>query len=99
MRQTGGFSHFSASVPVGTPVFGTFRRTLRLRSPGLRPPHGTLISLSMRSSAFLSCAVFAATVSAQGVDYIRSHYTKYEYQIPMRDGVRLFTAVYVPKDT
>ncbi len=28
--------------------------------------------------------------------YIRSHYTKYEYQIPMRDGVRLFTAVYVP---
>jgi putative CocE/NonD family hydrolase len=53
----------------------------------------------MRSSALLSCAVFAATVSAQGVDYIRSHYTKYEYQIAMRDGVRLFTAVYVPKDT
>ena len=26
-------------------------------------------------------------------------YTKYEYRIPMRDGVRLFTAVYVPKDT
>ena len=25
-------------------------------------------------------------------------YTKYEYRIPMRDGVRLFTAVYVPKD-
>jgi len=31
-------------------------------------------------------------------DYIRSHYTKYEYQIPMRDGAKLFTAVYVPKD-
>jgi hypothetical protein len=29
---------------------------------------------------------------------IREHYTKYEYRIPMRDGVRLFTAVYVPKD-
>ena len=27
------------------------------------------------------------------------HYTKYEYRIPMRDGVKLFTAVYVPKDT
>jgi uncharacterized protein len=26
------------------------------------------------------------------------HYNKHEYQIPMRDGVRLFTAVYVPKD-
>jgi uncharacterized protein len=31
-------------------------------------------------------------------DYIRSHYTKYEFRIPMRDGKRLFTAVYVPKD-
>jgi putative CocE/NonD family hydrolase len=28
----------------------------------------------------------------------REHYTKYEYRIPMRDGVRLFTAVLVPKD-
>src|SRR5947207_6525629 len=31
-------------------------------------------------------------------DYVRSHYTKYEYRIPMRDGKRLFTSVYVPKD-
>jgi len=31
-------------------------------------------------------------------DSIRAHYTKYEYRIPMRDGKRLFTAVYVPKD-
>jgi uncharacterized protein len=29
---------------------------------------------------------------------IKEHYTKYEYRIPMRDGVHLFTAVYVPKD-
>jgi putative CocE/NonD family hydrolase len=29
---------------------------------------------------------------------VRSNYTKYEYMIPMRDGARLFTAVYVPKD-
>ncbi len=26
------------------------------------------------------------------------HYTKYEHRIPMRDGVKLFTRVYVPKD-
>jgi hypothetical protein len=31
-------------------------------------------------------------------DYIKAHYTKYEYQIPMRDGVKLFTSVYAPKD-
>jgi uncharacterized protein len=29
----------------------------------------------------------------------REHYTKYEYRIPMRDGVKLFTSVLVPKDT
>jgi putative CocE/NonD family hydrolase len=31
-------------------------------------------------------------------DTIRAHYTKYEFRIPMRDGKRLFTAVYVPND-
>jgi putative CocE/NonD family hydrolase len=30
--------------------------------------------------------------------YLREHYTKFEHRIPMRDGVRLFTAVYLPKD-
>src|ERR1700742_2354239 len=30
---------------------------------------------------------------------IREHYTKHEYRIPMRDGTKLFTAVYIPKDT
>jgi putative CocE/NonD family hydrolase len=29
---------------------------------------------------------------------VREHYTKYEFRIPMRDGVKLFTAVFVPKD-
>jgi len=31
-------------------------------------------------------------------DYIRSHYTKYELRIPMRDGVRLHTTVFAPRD-
>lgn len=30
--------------------------------------------------------------------WIREHYTKKELYIPMRDGVKLFTAVYLPKD-
>lgn len=33
------------------------------------------------------------------VRYFREYYTKHEYRIPMRDGVRLFTAVFAPKDT
>src|ERR1700704_2863925 len=32
-------------------------------------------------------------------DYIKSHYTKREVLIPMRDGVKLFTSIYEPKDT
>jgi putative CocE/NonD family hydrolase len=32
------------------------------------------------------------------IEYTRSHYTKYEFRIPMRDGLKLFTSVYVPKD-
>jgi putative CocE/NonD family hydrolase len=35
---------------------------------------------------------------AQGIDYVKAHYTKFEHRIPMRDGTKLFTAVYVPKD-
>ncbi len=31
--------------------------------------------------------------------YVKSHYTKYEYRIAMRDGAHLFTAVYVPKQS
>ena len=30
--------------------------------------------------------------------YIREHYTKFEFNIPMRDGIKLFTAIYAPKD-
>ncbi len=42
----------------------------------------------------------AAAPPAAEPDYnIREHYTKYEHRIPMRDGKRLFTAVYVPKDS
>jgi hypothetical protein len=31
--------------------------------------------------------------------YIRDNYIKTEKLIPMRDGVKLFTSVYIPKDT
>lgn len=30
--------------------------------------------------------------------YIRQHYAKFEYQVPMRDGIKLFTSVYIPND-
>jgi hypothetical protein len=43
-------------------------------------------------------AVAAQTSLGQGLEYVKANYTKYEYRIPMRDGVKLFTSVYVPKD-
>lgn len=41
------------------------------------------------------------TASAQEPDsaWIRNNYIKKEVYIPMRDGVKLFTSVYMPKDT
>jgi uncharacterized protein len=32
------------------------------------------------------------------LEYTRSHYTKFDYRIAMRDGTKLFTTVYAPKD-
>ena len=35
--------------------------------------------------------------SSQDADSVRNSFTKSEHQIPMRDGAKLFTAVYMPK--
>lgn len=50
---------------------------------------------------FLLLAVFfplLAQTDALDSAFIRDHYTKREVMIPMRDGVRLFTSIYTPKD-
>lgn len=48
----------------------------------------------------LAGSVFAADeAERKQLAYTRANYTKYEYRIPMRDGVKLFATVYVPKDT
>ncbi len=40
-----------------------------------------------------------APAETPGLDYVKANYTKREFYIPMRDGVRLFTQVYAPKDS
>ena len=49
----------------------------------------------------LTFMAVAIAVRAQNQDsaWLRSHYSKQEVYIPMRDGVRLFTAIYTPRDT
>lgn len=47
----------------------------------------------------LLCALATAQrPSAADSAFIRDNYTKREVMIPMRDGVRLFTSIYTPKD-
>src|SRR3954470_15193687 len=61
----------------------------------------TLILRSLIATFALSlwCAADAADmVTDTNSAWLAEHYTKYEHRIPMRDGVRLFTRVYVPKD-
>jgi putative CocE/NonD family hydrolase len=57
--------------------------------------------LTIAIGCLATCGAIAAQEKAPAdprAAYIRSHYAKYEYQVPMRDGARLFTAVYVPYD-
>jgi hypothetical protein len=60
-----------------------------------------------RAAVLLSVVLFALTAvapvaSAQETDqlasFIRLHYVKQEHLVPMCDGVKLFTSVYVPRD-
>jgi putative CocE/NonD family hydrolase len=58
-----------------------------------------LSALSAMLIVFISATAFAQMGPAgSDAQYIKDNYTKYEYQIPMRDGKKLFTSVYVPKD-
>jgi len=52
------------------------------------------------TSVFMGlCSQYAiAQEPFQPESYIRLHYVKSEHMIPMRDGVKLFTSVFVPRD-
>ncbi len=58
--------------------------------------------MPLRARLFILLALggpLAATADDKPPAYEpREHYTKYEYRVPVRDGRKLFTAVYVPKD-
>lgn len=47
----------------------------------------------------LKAAATFAQDSQQLENYIRLHYVKSEHMVPMRDGVKLFTTVFAPRDT
>src|SRR4030095_8527453 len=61
--------------------------------------------MKLRRSAALILSIIALHIPiaaqdpTQDASRVKERYTKFEYQIPMRDGARLYAAVYVPKDT
>jgi putative CocE/NonD family hydrolase len=62
----------------------------------------TTSSLSRTLATVLLLVPVSAVHAAEAPtreEKIRSDYTKYEHRIPMRDGIELFTSVYVPNDT
>jgi uncharacterized protein len=62
----------------------------------------------MKSTALIALFVFLSMPASYAQDgvtnavktsfNVRSNYTKFESNVPMRDGVKLFTSVYAPKD-
>ncbi len=52
--------------------------------------------LILSLSLFIS---LSSIILAQGVEWNKEHYIKRDYRITMRDGIKLFTSVYSPRDT
>ena len=59
---------------------------------------GRITAIVVVTAAALFAQEPAQETLRKQLEYTRAHYTKYDYRIPMRDGVKLFTSVYVPKD-
>ena len=63
-----------------------------------------IINRNLTKATVALCLLYLAVnfAHSQNVNqdsvYMREHYDKIEYMIPMRDGVKLFTLVYLPKD-
>ena len=57
-----------------------------------------VVSILIATAALLASAGTASRAQTAAAD-IRASYTKAEHMVAMRDGVKLFTIVYAPKDT
>src|SRR5262249_11032757 len=71
------------------------RARLAARRGGAGIIGGTRNEMIMKTTLLLT---FALLGWGQGVEFIKANYTKYEVKIAMRDGKKLFTSIYVPKD-
>ena len=60
--------------------------------------HTFFYCISILITSLAAATTAGETLSGTNNHWFEEHYTKYEHLIPMRDGVRLFTRVFIPKD-
>jgi uncharacterized protein len=85
-NQNGGRG--SGHPQAGPPRIVSYSVNRRLRGAGV-----------LERLLCLAVALFPALHPLGAEEFsVRENYTKYEFRIPARDGKRLFTAVYIPKD-
>ncbi len=77
-------------------------RSRHSRSSRLAPLFAALLAAAVAGACApgrsLADADNAALLKASPAEYVRRHYVKREYLVPMRDGVTLFTSLYIPRD-
>jgi hypothetical protein len=56
-----------------------------------------LVAVCLLAGAGLGMQARAQAPGASQEEFIKTHYAKFEYRIPMRDGVKLFVSVYTPQ--
>jgi putative CocE/NonD family hydrolase len=72
---------------------------MKIGAPLFRSPTTSSALVVALGLAAVACQESPAQLGGAQAGYVRDHYTKQEYRIPMRDGVQLFTSVYTPRDT
>ncbi len=65
--------------------------------PAISIRNGSTATFLLLLLLILASPAFGQNSDEQAFD-VRANYDKYEQLVPMRDGVRLFTSIYVPKD-
>lgn len=58
----------------------------------------TIIRFSAVIGLIIVFSVILTRAETEKISLLQKHYNKYEYSIPMRDGIKLFTIVYTPKN-
>jgi hypothetical protein len=94
---------FMVPLPTDSLHPSPFVRFALARIPAARAPSEMLMLRRVARIGLLLGSAWITAIASHAKDdnpeaWLAEHTTKYEYRIPMRDGVKLFTRVFVPKD-